>query len=81
MNDPFEAATIHRQELDREIETIRTERLLESAASPADSARQGLTERARTGLAHRLISLGVALLPSDGAHRSAAATGDGGAWH
>lgn len=61
MNDPFDAARMHRAELDREIDIIRTERLIR-AASPA---RQGLATRARSGLGRGLISLGTALLGSN----------------
>jgi len=71
MNDTFDAARLHREELDREIETIRTERLIR-AATPD---RPGLPSRARAGLGRGLITVGTALLgSSDGAARSAPST-------
>jgi hypothetical protein len=51
------ATKIHIDELDREIETIRTERMLKDASPP----RAGLPSRARAGLGRGLIALGVAL--------------------
>lgn len=77
MNDSFDSARIHRQDLDREIEAIRTERFLRSTTAPSGAA-PGLADRARAGLGNRLISLGVALLGSgDAGRRSAAPTSDG----
>jgi hypothetical protein len=58
MNDTFDAARLHREELDREIDSIMTERQIRSAAS----GRPGLPTRARTGLGRRLISLGTTLV-------------------
>ena len=52
------ATQLHIEELDREIETIRTERLLQAAAPP----RPALPQRARAGIGRRLIWLGVALV-------------------
>jgi hypothetical protein len=52
------ATELHIAELDREIESIRTERLLR-AATPA---RPPLQQRARTSVGRRLISLGQALV-------------------
>jgi hypothetical protein len=49
---------IHRADLDREIDTIRTERLL--AAGPPSQA--GLAERARRGTGRVLIAAGTALV-------------------
>ena len=54
----FDAARLHREELDREIDTIRTERLLRSATASGPS----LPGRARAGIGRGLISLGTALL-------------------
>jgi hypothetical protein len=77
MNDSFDAARIHRQDLDREIESIRTEQFLRSTAAPSAAA-PGFAGRARAGLGNRLISLGVAVLGSaDPGRRSAAPTSDG----
>jgi hypothetical protein len=58
MNDTFDAARIHQAELDREIETLRTERLIQAAAG----SRPGLTGRARAGIGRGLISLGTSLV-------------------
>lgn len=78
MNDPFEAATIHRQQLDREIEMIRTERILSSAEPAQGQTGPGPVGRARSGLGRGLISLGVAVLGSaEAGRRSAAPTSDG----
>jgi hypothetical protein len=58
MNDTFDFARLHQEELDREIEAIQTERLVRSATP----VRQGLPTRARAGLGRVLISLGTALV-------------------
>jgi hypothetical protein len=58
MNENFSAAQIHIDELDREIETIRTERLLR-ATSPTEPSK---AQRAKAGVGRGLISLGVALV-------------------
>ena len=60
MNDMFDATRLHRDELDREIETIRMERLLRDSAAP----RPGFATRARTGLGRSFITVGTALLGS-----------------
>jgi hypothetical protein len=57
MNGQLDATRLHIEELDREIETIRTERLLQ-AARPE---RPALPGRARASIGRGLISLGVAL--------------------
>jgi hypothetical protein len=51
------ATQIHIDELDREIESIRTERLLRAA----EPKREPIRRRARASLGRGLISLGVAL--------------------
>jgi hypothetical protein len=51
------ATQIHIDELDREIESIRTERLLRAAGPEREPFRR----RARASLGRGLISLGVAL--------------------
>jgi hypothetical protein len=58
MNDSYDAARLRREELDRQIESIRTERFLDAtiARSP------GLPSRARTRVGRGLISIGTALL-------------------
>lgn len=58
VNQQVETVRIRRAELDREIESIRTERLI-NARSPA---RPALPVRARAGLGRSLISLGTALV-------------------
>ena len=58
MSEAFDAARLHREELDREIEAIRAERLISSAAAPKSSLRA----RVRTGLGRRLIWLGTSVL-------------------
>jgi hypothetical protein len=60
MNDMFDATRLHREELDREIETIRMERLLRGSSAP----RPGFATRARTGLGRGFITVGTALLGS-----------------
>ena len=61
---------LHRAELDREIDTLRTERRI--AAS--HGARQGFVERARRGTGRVLIAAGLALAGRDaatvGVHRA-----------
>jgi hypothetical protein len=57
METQFSPTQMHIDELDREIETIRTERLLRSASA----SRPSLAQRARTGVGRGLIALGVAL--------------------
>jgi uncharacterized protein (UPF0254 family) len=67
MNDTFDGARIHREELDREIDSLRMERLIESRAA----ARPGFAGRARAGLGRGLISIGTSLV--GGADAAAAA--------
>ena len=55
----FDAATIHRAELDREIDAIRTERIL------AGSTGESLLGRARTRTGRALIAAGTALAGPD----------------
>ena len=76
MNDNYDAARLRREELDRQIESIRTERFLAATTAPSP----GLPDRARTTLGRGLISLGTALLgapkagtPAAGRSRAAAA--------
>lgn len=68
MNDTFDFARLHQEELDREIEAIQTERLVRSATL----VRPGLPTRARAGLGRGLISLGTALLGRPDAAAAAA---------
>jgi hypothetical protein len=72
VNETFDAARLHRDDLDREIDAIRTERLIH-AASPA---RRGLPTRARAGLGRHLIALGTRLVGT--ADAAAAATRSAG---
>ena len=58
------ATTIHRAELDREIDTIRNERLV--AAGDRDHG--GILDRARRGTGRVLIAAGTALAGHDGAN-------------
>ena len=69
MNDTFDFARLHQEELGREIEAIQTERLVRSATP----VRQGLPTRARAAFGRALISLGVALVGRAGATAPAAA--------
>jgi hypothetical protein len=55
------ATGIHRAELDREIDTIRNERLI----AAGDDAHQGLVDRARRGTGRVLIAAGTALIGRD----------------
>ena len=52
------ATQLHIEELDREIETIRTERFLHAATPP----RPAFPQRARAAFGRRLIRLGVVLV-------------------
>ena len=52
------ASGIHRADLDREIETIRTERLM----APEHQHRTGIVERTRRGTGRVLIAAGTALI-------------------
>ena len=61
MTYDHESTRIHRQELDREIESIRTERLL----ARGGQADPGLVERARRWTGHALISAGRTLAGSE----------------
>ena len=63
MNESFDAARLHREELDREIDSLRTERLIRSTGQ----ARPGLPARARASLGRGLISIGTMLLGKAGA--------------
>ena len=72
MNDTFDFARLHQEELDREIEAIQTERLVRSATP----VRPGLPARARAGLGRGLISLGTSLVGR--ADAAAAAAGSAG---
>jgi hypothetical protein len=60
MNHDHDAVRIHRAELDDEIDTIRTERLL--AAETRDVRPDGLVGRARQRTGHALIAAGTALV-------------------
>jgi hypothetical protein len=57
MNATFDAVSIHRQELDREIETLRTERFL----SGRTANRPGALTRGLATVGRGLISVGTAL--------------------
>lgn len=61
MTYDHEASRIHRADLDREIEGLRTERLL-----AANSAHPGIVERARRWTGHALISAGRSLAGAEG---------------
>ena len=72
MDDQFEAARIHREELDREIDAILTERVVRSASHSGP----GFTTRVRAGMGRTLISLGTSLVgTADAATAAARATG------
>jgi hypothetical protein len=58
VNQQAETVRIRQDELDREIDAIRVERLINEAGP----ARPALPTRARTGLGRSLISLGTALV-------------------
>jgi hypothetical protein len=57
MTHDHRSTNIHRAELDREIDTIRTERLLAGART-----HDGWTDRARRGTGRALIAAGTALV-------------------
>jgi hypothetical protein len=63
MNESFDAARLHREELDREIDSLRMERLIRSTSHE----RPGLPARARASLGHGLISIGTLLVGKAGA--------------
>jgi hypothetical protein len=73
MDTKFSATQLHIDELDREIEGIRTERLLHSAAGD----RPSLGRRARAGVGRGLISLGVALVGEGRGQSARTASVDG----
>ena len=58
MNQQAETVRMRHEELDREIESIRAERMI-NATTPS---RPALPTRARAGLGRGLISLGTALV-------------------
>jgi hypothetical protein len=58
MNQQAETVRMRHEELDREIEAIRAERLLHASSEP----RQGFAGRARSGIGRSLISLGTAIV-------------------
>ena len=70
-----ETVRIRHEELDREIESIRTERLI-NATSPS---RPALPTRARAGLGRGLISLGTALVGRADSPSSSSSQRAGGA--
>jgi hypothetical protein len=70
MNDAFDAARLHREDLDQEIESIRMERFIRSGSASGPS----LPGRARAGIGRRLISLGTTLV---GGAEAAAMGGSG----
>jgi hypothetical protein len=57
MNATFDGARIHQQELDREIETLRTEKLL----SGWESHRPGPVARGLASVGRGMVSVGTAL--------------------
>ena len=61
MTHDYEAARIHRADLDREIETIRTERLLAADGR----GHPGLVDRARRKTGNVLIAAGRSLAGPD----------------
>jgi len=65
MSHDHDAARIHRAELDREIEILRTERLLAAAGPPS----HGVLDRARRRTGNVLIAAGKALGGEIGALR------------
>jgi hypothetical protein len=64
MNHDHDAVRIHQAELDHEIDTIRTERLL--AGGHHDETRDGIVGRARTRTGRALIAAGTALVGREG---------------
>ena len=56
------SATLHRADLDREIDTLRNERLI----AAIDGDHPGLIDRARRGTGRALIAAGTALAGRDG---------------
>ncbi|HEY7131663.1 MAG TPA: hypothetical protein VH440_05390 [Candidatus Limnocylindrales bacterium] len=61
MTYDHEATRIHREELDREIESLRAERTMAADAEP----HPGLVERARRRTGNALIAAGRSLAGSD----------------
>jgi hypothetical protein len=60
MNHDYDAVRLHREELDDEIDRIRTERLV--AADGHDVSPEGLVGRARQRTGRALIAAGTALV-------------------
>lgn len=63
MTHDHRSADLHRADLDREIETIRIERLL----STAGNRREGFLGRTRRGTGNALIAAGTALVGREAA--------------
>jgi hypothetical protein len=74
MNETFDGARIHQQELDREIDTLLTERMLSGQARH----RPGPASRAIASVGRGLISVGTALASRVDAGPAAQSTGTGG---
>jgi hypothetical protein len=71
MNAIFDGARIHQQELDREIDTLRTEKLLNSRAPH----RPGPVARCLASVGRGMVSVGTALASRDAPAQQSAGSG------
>jgi len=74
MNQQAESVRMRHEELDREIEAIRAERLLQAN----NESQPGFAGRARSGIGRGLISLGTAIVGSTDASVSSPSQRIGG---
>jgi hypothetical protein len=74
MNATFDGARIHQQDLDREIDSLRTEKLINSSRAP----HPGPITRGLASVGRGLISVGTALASRDDAQRAQQSAGSGG---
>jgi hypothetical protein len=74
MNATFDGARIHQQELDREIDSLRTEKLLNGSRAP----QPGPVARGLASVGRGLISVGTALASRVDAPPAQQSAGSGG---
>ena len=74
MNATFDGARIHQQELDHEIEMLRTEKFLNAQAP----SRPGLVSRGLASVGRGMISVGTALASRVDAAPAGQSVGSGG---
>jgi hypothetical protein len=74
MNATFDGARIHQQELDREIDSLRTEKLINGNRAP----HPGPITRGLASVGRGLISVGTALANREDAQVAQQSAGSGG---